>query len=194
MLNLHLDSNILAFVRTYGVVEERQVYKFFGNQGNAEVAYALTDLLAQERLFRLEEQRTAYFTTVRKLPVPLSDYKSRIKAIHVLCSMRSEDVLEYYTETSPVECIFSLMDGRLFDITSFPDSTYWQATATTAYHVRRNAIPRGMDDCTIHIAVVPNIDLIPQLHASLPFQHYTTVDRNGHVEWYEYQEAEKENA
>lgn len=190
MLNLHLDSMILDFVRTYGVVEERQVLKFFGNQGHAEVSHTLTNLIARERLFRLGEQ-PVYLTTVRRLQVPFSDYQSRINAIHVLCTMRSEDVLEYYTETSPVEIIFSLTDGRLFDVTVFPDMAYWQSTATTALHVRRNAIPRGLDDRTIHIAVVPDISLIPKLHASLPFQHYTTVDRNGQIEWYEYQTTNK---
>ena len=179
MLHLSLQHQILAFVKEFFLVEERQVRKFFNDWGPNNVDYEITRMIAEKYLYRIGTR----LSTVSTLPTSQHNYESKIRAIDVLCYFPSHDVRDINRENWPLELSFVTNDNIIYDIAVFSSID----VAGKLAHIKRNRsryLPDGFTDPTNHVAVVESQEMALMLDKHCDFSVYAIVDRNGAVELY----------
>lgn len=178
MLNLTLSEQIMHFVKTFRVVREDQIVRFFTDWGETHVHYELEGLLIQKWLHELDEDR---ISTVQNLHAPMKSFDSCIDAIEALCLLRSNQVDWIVSMDYPIDIMFGTTDNIVYDVTAFDEN--WQAKASLTQMVRNRLTPEGIEDITQHVAVVRDESLIRRL-LPLGFSLFLVIRPDGHVDTY----------
>jgi len=176
MLALTLREQIYNFVCEFRLVEERQIYKIFQDQGKNNVAFEIASLKRTGRIFELQDGR---LSAIRRLPMDQWNYENIIRAINVLCELPSSRIRWYALEDYPQEIVFVTDEDIIYDVAVF-DEYNWVTKYGLIPRWRKRTIPAGEKDPINHIAVIPNRDLIPKIE-SLGFSMYAIIDSKGNV-------------
>lgn len=188
MLSPSLRTQVVHLVDTMGVVEERQLHKFFDDWGKDAVTHCIYGLMHDGVLARIDDKHISFRSYRDNLPKPLSFYSPGMDAIEVMATFRSDQVLALYRPGFPVELVFTTIDGSAYDVTVFNGDDW--AVKYSAVVAQRNkyAVP-GTSDPIDHIAVVPS-EAIAQKVESL-FSLFAIVNRaTGQVEFFSFEEQE----
>ncbi|HIT33021.1 MAG TPA: hypothetical protein IAC31_00105 [Candidatus Faecousia intestinigallinarum] len=185
MLAVNLKQQILDFVRSFSVVKERQIRKFFSDWGYGSVNAALKMLLDQQALIRHQEE---YLSTARKLPAPLSSYQDVFCAIDVMLTLQSQKIRWYSRTSYPVELIFGTIDNAVYDVAVF-NADDW-AFKYSMIPNSRQKMDEAEEDPVQHVAVVPNDSLAARID-SLGFCLYAVIDKQtGKAELFSFYDSE----
>lgn len=176
MLEFTLAERIYKFVNAFGVVHVNQVYRFFRDMSKPVINRNLAVLEYKKKIYRHSEN---YLSVHRKLDQPISNYSDRLKAIYVMCMLRSDDILWFSLDEFPQEILFVNNDGVCYSVVVF-NSTSWAAKYTLVKKLRSRITIKDVPDPVNYIAVVPNEDLIPKVRG-LGFAYYAMLDNNGKV-------------
>ncbi len=176
MQSLFLDKQILSFVRTLLVVEERQILRFFSNWSEEEVRKQLKVMLMESSLFKQNDGR---ISCKRKLRHGSRSYEDLIRAVDVMCELRSDDIRWFFLDDYPTEITFITEDNIAYDVTVFDESS-WVAKYALVMRLRTKCLPDGEDDPFQHIAVVPNMEILRKVEP-LGWAMYAMVDGQGKV-------------
>lgn len=180
----YLRQQVLNFIETFRVVEERQVKAFFTDQGRNETDYVLKQLLEGSYIFRVPG------TTRLKANLRLSNvnnYDSVIDALDVMTQLRSNDINWYALRDIPFELEFCVdNNSTMFTVAVF-DRRTWVTRYEQTKRLRTLNLPIGEEDPRKHIAVVSDEALIEKI-APLGFDMYARIkDRNtGELEKWSY--------
>ena len=182
MLIPELKLQMLQFVRNFYVVKVRQIKKFFSDWGEGDVEFALDKLILAGQLIYHGSQKV-YVSFARQLPHSLDFYEPCIRAVDVMITIRSKQIVWFNRDTFPLEITFSTTDNIIYDVVVFDE--FWTPKYSVISRTRNLALPAGEEDVTRHIAVVPNEEIAQKVSA-LGFALYAQVDpRDGHVDFYE---------
>lgn len=149
MLHLTLEEQILHFVKTFMVVREDQILRFFDDWGAKKVNYVLEGLLQKKWL---HEHKNDRISIVKTLHAPMSSYDSCIDALDVMCTMRSKDIDSFVRLDYPHELLFITSNNTVFDVTVF--GLAWQAKLTQVEMMRKRELLPGIEDIVIHVAAI----------------------------------------
>ncbi len=173
MLAPDLQAQMLEFVKTFFVVKERQIKKFFSDWGYSDAEYALNNLLCYGQLIRHPQDTISF---VRTLPEPLSYYEPCITALDVMLMLQSKKIVYFSRESFPTELMFVTTDSQIYDVVVF-DELWVGKYATVQQARKRMLLPGGEEDPTNHVAVVPSRDLAIKVDP-LGFALYAVVDHD----------------
>lgn len=183
MIYLTLREQILQFVKTFGVVEEKQILSFFRKQWGEQPV--INEVTRMKHIGKLIEHPQNRISTVRRLPTRMSNYDPVIRALHFMMKFDSEAVDSFFLCNYPNEIFFVVEEVYSFQVTVF-DYTNWVSKYSMVPAVRNRAIPKNAEDPTQYVAVVPDLDMIRNIKPLGIYTLFAIVDKDGNCELCEF--------
>lgn len=176
-----LFDNLKEFIRTFGCVKRRHIENLFGkNHSNKAIKFQM-DTLVRENIVVLDEEGNVSYKSAP--PMTREYLAAQFKALDVLCCMEDTDIRAYYPAQYPCSLLFITEGNDVYDVTVFDYNNY-NALTNLVPLVREAQQQKNVEDIVVHIAVVPDTDLIQHI-AELHFEQYCVLDEAGHAEFYE---------
>lgn len=168
MFSLIPTENILDFVREFGVVQYRHIYRFFNSIYDERTRDFIDDLLKIKRLRIIENgtQEANYedqkISCCRCEILPhrdnMSVYTDNFPALDVLASVGAAAIKSYARFKNPAVVTFTTVDNSIYDVASLLEynSGLWVNTLNAIDYQRVSIFNSGsLPDTIQHIAVIP---------------------------------------
>lgn len=176
-----LNENLKLFIKTFGCVKRRHIENLFGKNHSPKAIKYQMDTLVRECVVVIDED---WNVSDKNAPHLTREYlAAQFKALDVLCCMEDTDIRAFYPAQYPCSLVFITEDNAVYDVTVFDYNNY-NALINLVPLVREAQMQKNVEDFVIHIAVVPDTELIPHI-AGLHFDQYCVLDENGNAEFYE---------
>ncbi|MBQ1735999.1 MAG: hypothetical protein II038_14225 [Lachnospiraceae bacterium] len=176
-----LNDNLKLFIKTFGCVKRRHIENLFGKTHSPKAIKFQMDTLIRDRVVVIDEDGNVSYKSAP--PMTREYLANQFKALDVLCCMEDTDIRDFYPAQYPCSLLFITEDNSVYDVTVFDYNNY-NALSNLVPLVREAQQQRKVEDIVIHIAVVPDTELIPYI-AALRFEQYCVIDEYGNAEFYE---------
>ncbi len=179
MLEVTLESAIVKFVKTFRVVRKDHLYKFFSDWDDENVERTVTRLCTTKVLFG---QPNGLVSSVMQLHCDIGQYDNQLKALDVLCLMKSNEVRWFDVADYPLDIRFLTSEDEVFDVAVLDEN--WANKYALLPQTWKRGIPPGQEDIFNHVAVVSNLDVAQKVR-DLGFNQFALIDKNNHVTIYD---------
>ena len=160
------------------MVTQKQIFRLFDNHSKETILWCLKKLCSENRVNRVIHDNPDDTQYMRRQSIEPNSFNQTLltKAAWIMSYMGESSIRAYWPMDYPFQLFIIGENNTTYDVTVFTHPTL-QSLQMSVYNRRKLLLPKGVEDITVHIAMIPDEGMIKDIKP-LEFDSCCILDEN----------------